>query len=109
MSDKKLKLSGRTGILLCLGILVAALLGAGCTGIFSGTRNTGTATVVPQENASSPARDTCTFDRQMENRDSRFPHLDSCYFGTHTPMEYLNDLHLHPHRPSRYPVCPVTG
>ena len=56
MSDKKLKLSGRTGTLLCLGILVAALLGAGCTGAFSTLQNSGTPTLAPPEGSTSPAR-----------------------------------------------------
>ena len=42
----------------------------------------------------------------MESFDIRFPHLDSCYFGTHTPMEYLSDLRLHPRQAVLVPGAP---
>ena len=88
-----------TGTLLCLGILVAVLLSAGCTALFPATQNTGPGTGVLPGNETRPVPENCTFDHEMENLEIRQPGLDSCYFGTHSPMEYLNDLRLHPDRP----------
>ena len=99
MPDKNGIPPGRkTGIILCLGILVAALLGAGCTALFAGMQNTGQGTVVLPGDETRPVPDNCTFDREMESLEVRQPGLDSCYSRTHSPMEYLNDLRMHPDR-----------
>lgn len=89
----------KTGILLCLGILIAVLLGAGCTTLFPVKQNTGPGAGVLPGNETRTVSDNCTFDREMENLEVRQSGLDSCYFGTHSPMEYLNDLRLFPDRP----------
>jgi len=99
-------LGRNTGILLCLGILVALLLGTGCTALFPALQNIGPGTGVLPGNETRPVPDNCTFDREMKNLEIRQPGLDSCYFGTHSPMEYLNDLRLHPDRPVIVPGVP---
>ena len=97
----------KTGIFLCLWILVAALLlGAGCTALFPTLQYTGPGTAILPGNDTRPVSDNCTFDRQMENLEIRQPGLDSCYFGTHSPMEYLNDLRMHPDRAVLVPGAP---
>ncbi|MFA5348404.1 MAG: hypothetical protein WC294_09720 [Methanoregula sp.] len=96
----------KTGILLCLWILVVALLSAGCTALFPAMQNTGPGTAVLPAHATRPVPDNCTFDREMEGPDVRQPGLDSCYFGTHSPMEYLNDLRMHPDRAVLVPGVP---
>ena len=88
-----------TGILLCLGILVAVSMSAGCTALFPAMQNTMPGTGVLPGNEMRPVPENCTFDREMESLEIRQPGLDSCYFGTHSPMEYINDLRLHPDRP----------
>jgi len=95
-----------TGTLLCLGIVVAALINAGCTTLFPAMQNTPPGTAVLPGNEKSPVPENCTFNHEMENLEIRQPGLDSCYFGTHSPMEYLNDLRLHPDRPVIVPGVP---
>jgi hypothetical protein len=85
-----------TGTLLCLPILVAVLFSAGCTALFPAMQNTGPGTELLPGNETRPVPDNCTFNHEMENPEIRQPGLDSCYFGTHSPMEYLYDLRLHP-------------
>ena len=53
----------------------------------------------PVRTATSPATDTCSFDRLVGNTDVHLSRGDSCYFSTHTPMDFLNDLRMHPDQP----------
>ncbi len=88
-----------TGFLLCLGILVAVSMTAGCTALFPAMQNTIPETGVLPGNEARPILNNCTYDREMESLEIRQPGLDSCYFGTHSTVEYLNDLSMHPDRP----------
>ena len=100
MPIKKDTLSRRmTGNILCLVILAAALTSAGCTGPFPTTNTTGPGPMVLPGTETHTVPDECSFDREMEVREIRQPGLDSCYFATHTPVEFLNDLRTHPDRP----------
>jgi hypothetical protein len=85
-----------TGILAALVILVGILLVAGCTGTHPGTPDTGTTTAVPQGTSGILAAEDCSFDLLTGNPDSHLARGDSCYFRNHTPIEYLNDLRMHP-------------
>src|SRR4030042_2075359 len=85
-----------TGTLLCLWILVATLISAGCTALFPAMQNTLPGTGVLPGNETRPVPENCTFDREIESLEIRQPGLDSCYFGTHSPVEYLNELRRHP-------------
>jgi len=81
-----------------MGILLVVLLSAGCTGAFSGIQNTVPATPVSSGTAMNQTPDTCTFDQLTRNGEVHLVEKDSCYFRTHTPMEYLDDLRMHPDR-----------
>ena len=94
-----------TGTLLCPGILVAVLLSAGCTALFPAMQNTGPGTGVLPGNETRPVPENCTFDHETEDLEIHQPG-DSCYFGTHSPMEYLNDLRLHPYQAVLVPGVP---
>ena len=82
-------------ILLTLVVLAAVLLSAGCTESSPSPPDTVPGTTV----SSGPATDTCTFDRLVGNTDVHLSSGDSCYFSTHTPMDFLNDLRMHPDQP----------
>ncbi len=43
--------------------------------------------------------DTCTFEYLIGRSDTHLTTGDSCYFETHTPIEFLNDLRMHPDEP----------
>jgi hypothetical protein len=88
-----------TRILPTLVLLAAVLLCAGCTESSSSSPATVPGTAVPSGTATSPAADTCTFDRLVGNADVHFSRGDSCYFSTRTPMDFLNDLRMHPVQP----------
>jgi len=97
MSDKKQSQSCIiSGILPCMGILFVVLLSAGCTGAFFGIQNTVPGTTVSPGTATSQTPNDCTFDQLTMNREVHLLAGDSCYFRAHTPMEYLNDLRMHP-------------
>ncbi len=102
----KMPTGKNTGIFLCLGILVAASMSAGCTALFPAMQNTMPGTGVLPGNETRPVTENCTFDHEMENLEIRQPGLDSCYFETHSPMEYLNGLRLYPDRPVLVPGVP---
>jgi hypothetical protein len=85
-----------TKILPCLVMLAAVLLIAGCIDSSSGTPDTVQGTAVPSGTVISSDVDTCTFDRLIGNAEVHLSTGDSCYFRSHTPMDYLNDLHMHP-------------
>jgi hypothetical protein len=66
MSDKNQSQSGiRSGILPCMAILFVVLLSAGCTGAFSGIKNTVPATPVSSGTTTNQTPDNSTFDHQI--------------------------------------------
>jgi hypothetical protein len=82
-------------------VLAALLLGAGCTGSSppdSGIGN-GTALPSPTATATNMPADTCTFEHLIGNAETHLSTGDSCYFETHTPIEFLEDLRMHPYQP----------
>ena len=88
-----------TRILPTLVLLAAVLLCAGCTESSPSPPDTVPGTAVPSGTATGPAADTCTFDRLVGNADVHLSRGDSCYFSTHTPIDFLNDLRMHPDQP----------
>jgi hypothetical protein len=86
-----------TVLIPALVILAGVLLSAGCTGSPPGPPDTVTGTAVLPGTPKGLATDTCTFDLLTGNSDIHLSRGDSCYFRTHTPMEYLHDLRMHPH------------
>jgi hypothetical protein len=98
MSDKKQsQFLIRTWILPCLVMLFAMMLSAGCNDSPSGVSDAVQVTTVPSVPATGLDADTCTFDRLIGNAEVHLSIGNSCYFESHTPMEYLNDLRMHPH------------
>jgi len=86
-------------ILPTLVLLAAMLLCAGCTGLSPTPPGTGPGTAVPSGPATNPAADTCAFDHLIGNAEVHLSMGDSCYFKSHTPMEFLDDLRRYPHKP----------
>lgn len=86
-------------ILPLLFLLAALLLSAGCIGSSPSSPDPVPGTTVPSGTATSPAADTCTFDHLIGDAEVHLSHGDSCYFNTHTPIDFLNDLRMHPDRP----------
>ncbi len=84
------------GSFVCVGILVAVLLGAGCTSVPSSPLHAGPAPTVSPGTLMSPAPDTCTFEQPAGNKEVHYFGPDSCYFASHTPTDFLNDLRVHP-------------
>ena len=82
-------------ILPTLVVLAAVLLSAGCIGSSPSSPDTVPGTTVP----SGPVADTCTFDRLIGDAEVHLSRGDSCYFNTHTPIDFLNDLRMHPDQP----------
>lgn len=89
----------RLRILLTLVLLAAVLLGAGCTESSPTTGTTTPGIVTPPNTATGLTADPCSFEYLIENAEGHFFQRDSCYFRTHTPMDFLNDLSRHPHQP----------
>ncbi|MBN1193839.1 MAG: hypothetical protein JXA08_00590 [Methanomicrobiaceae archaeon] len=81
-------------------LLAALLLSAGCTGTSPTESDIGNGTAVPFSTATSPAPETCTFDDLIGDAETHFITGDSCYFRTHNPMDFLEDLRMHPHQPA---------
>jgi hypothetical protein len=80
-----------------LVLLALILLVAGCTGPSPTTPDT--VTTLPSGTPVNPVDDVCTFEHLTGNVELHLSRGDSCYFRTHTPMEFLNDLQMHPDRP----------
>ncbi|HNQ29670.1 MAG TPA: hypothetical protein PKM87_06080 [Methanolinea sp.] len=76
------------------GILILAFLlsAAGCSNIPGG----GAASHNFWANITGQSGDACSFDRLTGQTDVHLTQGDSCYFTTHTPIEYLDDLRMHP-------------
>jgi len=86
-------------ILPTLVVLAAVLLSAGCVGSSPSPPDTVPGTAVPSGTATSPAADTCTYDHLIGDAEVHLSQGDSCYFNTHTPMDFLNGLRMHPDQP----------
>lgn len=86
-------------IIPALVLLAAVLLCAGCTGISPSPPDTGPVTTVPPGTMPVPAEDTCSFDHLIGNTEVHLSKGDSCYFSTHTPREFLDDLRRYPDQP----------
>ena len=82
-------------ILPTLVVLAAVLLSAGCIGSSPSSPDTVPGTAVP----SGPAADTCTYDHLIGDAGVHLSNGDSCYFNTHRPIDFLNDLSMHPDQP----------
>ncbi|KQC04429.1 MAG: hypothetical protein APR53_10680 [Methanoculleus sp. SDB] len=80
-------------------VLAALLLSAGCTGTSPAPNDTGPGTAVPSAALTSPTPENCTFDYLTGNAENHFFREDSCYFRTHTPVDFLTDLRDNPHQP----------
>jgi len=80
-------------------LLIVVLLGAGCTAPFPQPREPCSGTSVPSGNPIVPAVENCTFTHLIGTTEVQLSDSESCYFSTHTPMEFLNDLRTHPHQP----------
>ena len=109
MPDKKGIFSkGLSGIIVSLAILVVYLLGAGCISTSTPADSTGKGTPASQGAGTLPVSDACTFDHEME-RTAGTPGLDTCYFTSHSPLDYLNDLRTHPMKPVMVLRTRMTG
>ena len=89
---------------LTVGIVLAALLlSAGCTGPSSPDAGTGNGTalpsITPTDTSANASAAACTFEHLTGRTDAHLSMGDSCYFATHTPVEFLNDLRMHPNEP----------
>jgi hypothetical protein len=80
-------------------LLVMLLLSAGCTESSPPTSGIGNETTLPSVTAPTRSADTCSFEHLIGRSDTHLTTGDSCYFETHTPMEFLNDLRMHPDEP----------
>ena len=99
MSDSPCILSPvRAGIPALLVMLAFVVLCAGCVDS-SRPPGTGPDTAVPSGTPAGPGADTCTFDRLTGDAGVHISQGDSCYFTTHTPMDFLTDLRMHPDTP----------
>jgi hypothetical protein len=97
MSDKKQSpFLMITKILPCLVMLAAVLLIAGCIDSSSVIPDTVQGNAVLSGTVTSSDMDTCSFDRLIGNTEVHLSIGDSCYFRSHTPIDFLNDLHMHP-------------
>ena len=87
------------GILLLT--LLAAVILSGCLAPFPSpaTDDPGPGTEIPSDTAPSPAGDNCSLDHLAGRGDEYLSTGDSCYFSTHSPLDFLDDLRMHPHRP----------
>ena len=83
---------------LCI-LLAVFIVVAGCTGSSSREHNAGEVTPLPKDTARISSVDGCTFDQLVGNAGVHLSRGDSCYFTTHTPVEFLNDLRMHPGKP----------
>ncbi|HNL87034.1 MAG: hypothetical protein KA094_04080 [Methanoregulaceae archaeon] len=59
----------------------------------------GLGTVVPSGAAPTPAGDICSLDHLAGRGDEYLSNGDSCYFSTHSPLDFLDDLRMRPHLP----------
>lgn len=80
-------------------LLAAFMLSAGCTGPSPAVPETGDGAAFPSGTIAGTSADSCSFDHLVGNAEVHLSEGDSCYFGTHTPIEFLNDLRMHPHQP----------
>lgn len=72
-------------------VLVIIVVCAGCTS----TPPAGPGTAAIPQNNSMPGGEACTFDRLTVFSKIRLTEGDSCYFSTHNPLTFLNDLRTH--------------
>ena len=86
-------------VLLIFIVLVLALLSAGCTGSIPGAQNTSPGVPVPSPRSADLVGNICSFDHLTGDADRHLSRGDSCYFTTHTPVDFLDDLRTHPHQP----------
>jgi len=77
-------------------MLAAMMLSAGCMDSSSGIQDTIQETAVPSGTETGLGVDACAFDHLIGNAEVHLAAGDSCYFASHTPMDYLNDLQMHP-------------
>lgn len=80
-------------------LLAALLLSAGCTGSSPSMPETGNEAAFPSETPTGTSADSCSFDHLVGNAEVHLSGGESCYFGTHTPIEFLGDLRMHPDQP----------
>lgn len=83
-------------------ILISLLIFAICL-FFSGSQASSSSTFVKEfvngtlsEDAKGQTNDTCTFEHLIRNKEEHLNTGDSCYFKNHSPMDFLNDLRIHP-------------
>jgi len=75
-----------------LATLALVLFCAGCFG----TPDTGKGTAVLPGNETGQVEDLCTFDHLIGDAELHLTNGDACYFNSHTPMDFLDDLRMHP-------------
>lgn len=80
----------------CTGILVLALLSAGCTGTISGGQTPGPDGGIQPGSTAVTAAGGCIFGGRAGSGDPIIVEPEPCYFETHSPVEYLHDLRTHP-------------
>ena len=89
--------------LVSLGILIFILFPAvflsGCMAPSPVSNDPGLGTVVPSGAAPTPAGDICSLDHLAGRGDEYLSNGDSCYFSTHSPLDFLDDLRMRPHLP----------
>ena len=85
-----------TRIIPCFVMLTAVVMSAGCIDSSSDIPDTTQGTAVPSGTMTGLDVDACTFDRLIGNAEVHLSVGDSCYFESHSPMEYLYDLRMHP-------------
>lgn len=79
--------------------LAALLLSAWCITPSPPNSGIGDGTTLPSVTSANISADTCTFEHLIGKSETHLTTGDSCYFETHTPIEFLNDLRMHPYEP----------
>ena len=82
----------------CFVMLTAVVLSAGCIDSSSDIPDTTQGTAVPSDTMTGQDADACSFDRLIGNTEVHLAIGDSCYFESHTPIDYLYDLRMHPYQ-----------
>lgn len=109
-------------VVLVLAAVLAMVLSAGCSGPSSPEPGVGNETELtpsplpsatpsstdfpsgteppltppPSGKGPSLSADTCSFEHLTGRTDTHLSTGDACYFETHTPIEFLDDLRTHP-------------
>ena len=91
--------TGLVSLEILILILLPAVLLSGCMAPSPAVDDSGPVTEIPSGAAPGPAGDYCRLDHLAGRGDEYLSNGDSCYFGTHRPLDFLDDLRMRPHQP----------